>query len=149
MNIHYESIIPAPIPDVFAFFNDIQNLKRITPASMNMKILEVDGDMGAGTRISMRVQPFIIPLTWVAHIVEVVPNQYFVDTIEKGPFARWRHRHEFHPHENGTRLVDDVDFQLPLYPLSSPAERWIARPQLLSMLEHRHAETLKFFKKRK
>ncbi len=47
----YQSIIHAPVPDVFAFYNDINNLKKISPPGFTIEILHASGQIKTGTRI--------------------------------------------------------------------------------------------------
>ena len=145
MKARYETVIVAPVTDVFAFYNDLNNLPRITP--MNAEIVDVQGDMRAGTRIELRVKMFLFWSTWIVRIQEHVPNRYFVDSQEQGPFARFRHRHEFIPQGDKTKLIDEIEFELPLYPASWPVQQWIAKPQLDAMFAYRHEQTKRFLEK--
>lgn len=141
MNVRYETRINAPLTDVFAFYNDLNNLPRITPPNMQTEIVDVQGDMRAGTRIELRVKMLVVWSTWVVRIEEHVPNRYFVDRQEKGPFATFRHRHEFVPDGEGTRLIDDVEFELPYYPLSWPVQQWLVKARVDAMFAYRHQQT--------
>jgi len=146
--IRFESIIHAPVIDVFSFYNDLNNLVRITPSSMKMEILNVEGNMRKGTRIEMRFRPLLFFVNWTAVIAEHEPNRYFVDVQEKGPFAKFCHRHEFQSVPEGTRLIDAIDYELPLYPLSRPVEKLFVERKLRRMLEHRHERTRMYLEKR-
>ena len=37
----------------------------------------------------------------------------FVDVQLKGPYKLWHHEHRFIPEGNGTRIIDEVQYQLP------------------------------------
>ena len=143
---YYESIIKAPVTDVFAFYNDINNLSLITPDFAKVEIVHVDGDMTAGTRIELLVKkPF--KSKWVVLIQDHQPNRYFIDIQEEGLFVFWRHRHEFKRCQQGTRLVDSIEYQLPLYPLSWPVQNWIVEKQLKKMFLYRHSKTQQLLEK--
>jgi len=139
----YEVTIRKPVPDVFAFHTDLNNLRLITPARMRLEILDVDGTMDRGTRIEMKIRPFLFPINWTARVEEYQPNRKIVDMQEKGPFKLWRHCHEFHAVAEGTRLVDIIEFQLPLHPLSWPLQRFPAAWQMNRLFNHRHLETVR------
>ena len=147
MKLCYESVIKAPVTDVFAFYNDIGNLPRITPPHMKTEIVDLQGNMRAGTRIELRVKLLFLTTAWLVRIEEHVANRYFVDVQEKGPFARFRHRHEFHPHAEGTLLRDEIDFELPFAPFSAPIRKWIVKPQIDRTFAYRHAQTRKYLQK--
>ena len=146
--IRFESIIHALLIDVFAFYNDLNNLVRITPSSMKMEILNVDGNMRKGTRIEMRFRPWLFFVDWTAVIAEHEPNRNFMDVQEKGPFAKFQHRHEFQAVQEGTRLVDVIEYELPLYPLSRPVEKLFVERKLRRMLKHRHERTRMYLENR-
>ncbi len=147
MRVEYETVINAPLTDVFAFYNDLNNLPRITPPSMRAKILDVQGNMRAGTQIELQVSMLFLRSTWMIKIEEHVPNRYFVDNVQNGPFAKFRHRHTFKPEGETTRLIDMVDFELPYYPLSWPIQQWVVKPRIDKMFAYRHKQTRQFLEK--
>jgi uncharacterized protein len=147
MKLCYETVIKAPVTDVFAFYNDVSNLPRIMPPSLKTEIIDVQGNMRAGTRIEMLVRRLFFSIYWTIRIDEHVANRYFVDVQEKGPFVRFRHRHEFVPHAEGALLRDEIDFELPFSPFSLPVSKWLVKPKLDRIFAHRHAKTKKYLEK--
>ena len=144
----FQSIIYAPVTDVFAFYNDINNLKRISPPGFKVEILHVSGHPKTGTRIELSIKKLLITLHWTVLITDFKANQYFVDFQEKGPFAKWIHRHEFHLHEEGTELIDVLEYELPLYPISWPLQKFIVLPQFKKMFKYRHEKTREYLEKK-
>lgn len=147
MILSYESFIKAPVTDVFAFYNDLNNLQRITPPSYQMNILEIQGNMRAGTRIELEIRKFMHSYYWCVQIIEHIPNRSFTDVQEKGPFTFYQHRHEFKPQAEGTLLRDEINLQLPHYPLTWPIEQWIVKPQLDALFRYRHEKTKRLLQK--
>ena len=47
----------------------------------------------------------------------------FVDEQNAGPFKSFRHEHLFTPVQNGTRMIDRVEFVAPFGPIGRVAER--------------------------
>jgi uncharacterized protein (TIGR01777 family) len=47
-------------------------------------------------------------------------NQNFTDEMLKGPFAKWRHHHQFIAEGSSTRLIDEVEWEGPFSSLFSP-----------------------------
>jgi len=87
---------------VFAFYNDMNNLIRLSPPAFKIDIMHVSGYIKTDTRIEMSIKLFLFTFHWTAIITEYEANRCFVDMQGKGPFAKWIHRHEFNPHEKGT-----------------------------------------------
>ena len=81
-------------------------------------------------------------------ITDFKANRYFVDIQEKGPFAKWIHRHEFHPHEEGTELIEILEYEVPLYPISWPQQNFIVLPRLIKMFKYRHEKTREYLEKK-
>ncbi|MCB9663268.1 MAG: TIGR01777 family protein [Alphaproteobacteria bacterium] len=74
-------------------------------------------------------------------ITQATPERSFEDVAVQGPFARWRHRHAFAPHAEGTELQDEIHWALPGGVAGDlVAGRW-AEEELLRMLRWRHAVT--------
>ena len=116
-------IIDAPIDEVFAFFSRPENLGRITPAAMGFEQVSTDLDMRVGLEIDHRIRPLLgIPLTWRSRIESYDPPRSFVDVQVRGPYHRWLHRHAFTPVPGGTRIDDEVTYELPLGPLGDLAQ---------------------------
>jgi ligand-binding SRPBCC domain-containing protein len=128
----FEQWIPVPLERVFSFFAEPLNLPRLMPPELAAEIVTVQKvsppsletapsstAAGVGTEISLSVRllPFMPYRTrWVARIVEFEPNRHFVDVQAKGPFRRWRHRHEFESTEwdgkPGTLVRDDLEYDV-------------------------------------
>jgi uncharacterized protein YbjT (DUF2867 family)/ligand-binding SRPBCC domain-containing protein len=131
-------VIDRPIDEVFAFFSRPENLGRITPPAMGFEQRSSDLDMRAGLAIEHRIRPLLgIPMTWRSVIEEYDPPRSFVDVQASGPYRRWRHRHTFTPVADGTRIDDEVEYELPLGPLGALAHRLVVREQLREIFRHR------------
>ena len=144
----YQSIIRAPVPDVFAFYNDINNLKKISDPGLKVEILHASGPVRTGTRIELRIKQFLFSLHWTILITDFEANRYFVDVQEKGFFAKWVHRHEFRPHEQGTELIDILEYEIPLYQLSLPLQKFFVSRKLIKMFRYRHEKTRDYLEKK-
>jgi uncharacterized protein YbjT (DUF2867 family)/ligand-binding SRPBCC domain-containing protein len=130
--------IDAPIEDVFAFFSRPDNLGRITPHSMGFEQLSTDLATRAGLEIDHRIRPlFGIPMLWRSRIEQFDPPRSFVDRQAKGPYRRWEHRHTFTAVDGGTRIDDEVTYELPFGPLGDLAHAVVVRGQLLEIFRHR------------
>jgi ligand-binding SRPBCC domain-containing protein len=143
----YSSIIRAAVPDVFSFYNDLNNLSLISSPAVKIEVINVEGKMARGTRIEMKISRFGLAFKWLVSIQEHVPNRYFIEIQEKAPFAHWKHTHEFHRVPEGIELVDRIEYELPLFPFSWPARKLYIARKLFEIFHHRHEMTRKVLEK--
>jgi len=107
--------IPRTSDEVFAFFADIGNLERITPPELRFRTLTpAPIEMRRGALIEFRLALYGLPFGWRTEISHWEPPVRFVDRQLAGPYAQWIHLHEFSAERGGTRMVDRVDYALPL-----------------------------------
>ncbi|MDA0684082.1 MAG: SRPBCC family protein [Bacteroidetes bacterium] len=132
-----EQWIERPRDEVFSFFSDASNLERITPSELKFKILSPQPiEMKTGALIDYQLVLAGIPFKWKTEITDWNPPHSFKDTQLKGPYAKWIHTHAFEDHGDRTRIVDTVEYSLPLSPLGDLA--WpIIRFQLSRIFAHR------------
>ena len=101
--------------EVFTFFCNPHNLERLTPTQLSFKILDISTpQIGEGSIIQYKLKLYGIPFRWKTLIREWKPEQQFIDTQEKGPYAIWHHTHRFHAVPGGTLMVDIVRYRLPM-----------------------------------
>jgi ligand-binding SRPBCC domain-containing protein len=131
--------IPRPREAVFQFFADASNLEGITPPFLRFRILTpAPVEMRAGARIDYALSLFGVPLRWRTRITAWEPGVRFVDEQESGPYAVWRHVHEFEPDGESTLVRDVVDYALPLGPLGSLAHALFVERTLGRIFDFRH-----------
>jgi ligand-binding SRPBCC domain-containing protein len=82
------------------------------------------GIIGLGEFVTWRAKHFGITWTMTSTVSEWDRPHRFVDEQRTGPFKSFRHEHVFEPVDNGTRLIDRVQFAAPLGPLGRVAE-WL------------------------
>lgn len=132
------SIVPRRRSEVFAFFADAQNLEAITPPALSFSITSpLPIEMRAGARIDYSLSLFGVPLRWRTLITVWQPEERFVDEQERGPYAVWRHLHEFEAHGSSTRTRDVVDYALPFGPLGTLAHALCVRRTLKLIFDYR------------
>lgn len=91
------------------------------------------GVIGLGEFVTWRARHFGITWTMTSTITEWDRPRRFVDQQQRGPFKSFRHEHVFEPEDNGTRLIDRVEFAAPLGPLGRAAE-WLVLGRYLRHL---------------
>ena len=125
--------VARPQEEVFAFFADASNLEASTPPFLRFRILTPKPiEMRVGARIEYALSLFGFPLRWVTRISDWQPGARFVDEQESGPYALWRHTHEFEAQGGSTIVRDLVEYAEPFGPLGQAAhvlfvERALAR----------------------
>lgn len=130
--------IPRPRGTVFAFFADASNLEEITPPFLRFRILTpAPVEMRAGARIDYALSLFGVPLRWRTRITAWEPGVRFVDEQESGPYAVWRHAHEFESDGASTLVRDVVDYSLPMGPLGSLAYALLVERTLRRIFDFR------------
>ena len=166
MLLHFstEQWLPYSVDLVFAFFANPENLPRLMPPWQKARIEEatfapppprpvgtrrypgvVAGD---GTRLTISFRPLpLLParVPWEALIENFSWNQGFCDVQQSGPFVSWRHCHTIQPAPSpddpglqGSLLTDAIEYELPLGPLSSLADKLIIHRQLTKAFAYRH-----------
>lgn len=147
--LFHQQIIPAPLPEVWAFFSNPRNLARITPPGMGFSTEEKDlpAAVRPGLMITHRLRPLLgIPMTWLTEITHVVEGRRFVDEQRVGPYAVWHHEHDFEDLGDGrTQATDRVTYVMPFGPLGELAHPWLVAPELKRVFEHREKAMREIF----
>jgi ligand-binding SRPBCC domain-containing protein len=133
-----EQFIPRPRDEVFAFFARPENLQLLTPDFLHFAFLTPSPiPMHAGARIDYRIKLWGVPMRWATRIDRFEPPHLFTDEQLRGPYRRWHHTHEFHEAAGGTRMVDRVEYELPLGPLGQVAHALFVRRSLGQIFDYR------------
>lgn len=130
--------MPAPLPVVFAFFEEPANLAAITPPWLSFRLVsDSPREIRPGALLDHRIRWFGIPLRWRTRIVEVEREVGFTDEQLAGPYRRWVHEHAFEARGDATLVRDRVRYELPLGWLGRLAHRLIVRRQLEGIFDYR------------
>lgn len=108
------SWVAAPLPEVFAFFDDPANLSRLMPPPVRIGLVEVDpAPPEPGSVFTFRYGLGPVQHTWTVRLLERVPGERFVDETLSGPMARFHHTHTFRAARGGGTWIEDrVDFHV-------------------------------------
>lgn len=139
-------VIPAAVVEVFAFFSDAANLETITPEFLRFHILTpLPVEMREGARIEYALSLFGVPFRWRTRIARWEPCACFVDEQESGPYAVWRHSHEFEAGAGSTTMRDRVEYALPLGPIGRAVHALFVRNALERIFDYRRDAIARVF----
>lgn len=96
------------------------------------------GLIGPGEEVTWRARHFGITWRMTSKITEYERPARFVDEMQQGPFACFRHEHLFEQQDETTTMVDVIDYQLPLGPLGAIANAMFMGRYLRRLLEDRN-----------
>lgn len=127
-----------PLDEVFSFFSDATNLEAITPAFLHFRILTpLPITMRGGARVDYALSLFGVPIRWRTLIIDWQPGVRFVDVQESGPFAFWRHTHEFEAMDGSTRIHDRVEYLELVGPVGKAAHVFFVKPTVERIFDYR------------
>ncbi len=138
----YSSLLEASVERVFAFHKKPDALDKLLPAWPPARVAARRGGLEPGSEVEIELRLGPLRQRWVARHTGYRENEFFSDEQVQGPFRRWRHRHGFERVDaERCRLVDEVEFSLPLAPLSDWLAGWLVKQMLKKMFADRHART--------
>ncbi|MEM7417760.1 MAG: SRPBCC family protein [Gemmatimonadota bacterium] len=133
-----KQIVPAPLDEVFHFFEDPKNLERITPSWLHFNVKSTTHErVQEGTEIQYRLRWQVFPMSWRSRITEYRQDEMFADEMLRGPYTRWYHRHFFEAVPEGVEMIDRVEYTLPFGPLGDLVHTLVIRRQLESIFDYR------------
>jgi ligand-binding SRPBCC domain-containing protein len=108
-------ILAAPIGDVWAFHADPAMLANVMPSFPRLRVARFDAPLHVGSAIHLELALGPIRQPWELTVLEVDAGRHFVDQqTGRGPLAYWRHTHAFEAAGDGTRVIDHIEYALPL-----------------------------------
>jgi ligand-binding SRPBCC domain-containing protein len=138
--IHLTTFIAAPVSRVFDLARSVdvhkQSMKRHQEEAV------------AGTRFGLIEKNESV--TWKAkhlfktrflrsEITEMKKPDMFVDEQVKGDFKMMKHEHHFKPCENGTIMIDMIEFEAPFGSMGKFFNKVYLTAYLRRLIEHRNA----------
>ena len=138
-------LVAADPQQVFRFFSDASNLAALTPPGMAFAMLTPRPHvMRRGTILEYKLKVRGVGVRWKSLITAWRQDVGFTDVQLRGPFQLWRHRHAFVARERGVLVNDQVEYSLPLAPLSDLALPLVRRDleEIFRYRKQRTAEAL-------
>jgi ligand-binding SRPBCC domain-containing protein len=136
-----EQWVAKPLDRVFPFFSQPENLALITPPDLGFRLLTPQPvNMEKGRVIDYTIRVLGLPTRWRTLITRYEPPLCFVDEQINGPYSFWHHLHRFERRHDGTLLLDELSYALPVV-LMGPARELVhtlyVRPALERIFGYR------------
>jgi ligand-binding SRPBCC domain-containing protein len=131
--------LPISIEDAWDFFSNPNNLPKITPPWLNLKVTsELPDKMYEGMIVTYKVFPFLrISSNWITEITTVKEKAFFIDQQRFGPYKFWHHQHHFKETGSGVEMSDIVNYALPFDPFSRPLNNILVGKKVEGIFEFR------------
>lgn len=128
-----------PVHQAWEFISNPRNLARITPASLDFRIMtQVPDQIHEGLVIEYRVRPVLgIAVKWLSVINNIHRPFSFTDEQLKGPYRYWKHTHILKEVPGGVMMEDKILYAPPLDGIFPWIDRAIVVPQLNEIFDHR------------
>jgi ligand-binding SRPBCC domain-containing protein len=132
--------IRCAVEKVFDFLTKTENLLKIIPDELKLRLINAPADLALGSRMELQILALGPPQNVTYEITEFSRPDRFTETQVKGMLPRYVHEHILSPQQDGTVLVTDrIEFEPPggLLGFMLTADR--LRTTLDQGLSHRHS----------
>lgn len=137
-----ETYISAPKEVAFRWHEQPGAFECLAPPWEELRVVRRSGGLKDGGELVFQVRmggPAW--MTWHARHYDYVEGEQFCDEQLRGPFASWKHKHRFVSDGNGCRVIDDVEYKLPMEPVSGPVHALMVKEKIRAMFAYRAAVT--------
>ena len=113
-HIHLTTFIKAPIERVFDLSRSI-TLHKVSTSKTDEKAIAgvTSGLISKDETVTWQAKHLFKTRQFTSKITEMQSPLLFIDEMIKGDFKNFRHQHHFKKVENGTIMIDLVDFESP------------------------------------
>ena len=134
-----ERIVAASPEDVFDISLDV-GLHLASQSSRGERAVAgvTTGTMREGDEVTWSARHFGIRFRMSSVVFDVDRPRRFRDRQTRGPFAEFRHTHEFLPAEGGTLMRDPLEFRSPFGPLGRLVDALVMRRHLVAVITERN-----------
>lgn len=99
--------------EIFDFLSRPENAAKITAPEAGLRTVVAPEVLEHGSRIELELTGFGPPQRFVYEVIEFIRPGRFTEHLVKGPLSAYRHEHIFEETENGTLVIDAVEFSPP------------------------------------
>lgn len=113
MEFDFEQVVPAGVEQVFAFYENPDNLPRMLVEWGRLRLLHCDTPLRPGGVMWVQEAFFAIPVALGFRCTQCDRPHRLGGEMIHGPFQRFTHLHEFAGCKGGTRVRDRLDVAVP------------------------------------
>jgi ligand-binding SRPBCC domain-containing protein len=134
-----ERLVPAPPSEVFDVSLDV-GLHTSSQSRYGERVVgrAADGMLAEGDTVTWSARHFGIRFRMTSLVFDVDRPRRFCDRQVRGPFASFRHVHEFEATDGGTLMRDTVEFRSPLWILGRAVDALVMRRHLTRVISERN-----------
>jgi len=138
--IHLTEFIAAPVERIFDLSRSI-NLHQISTAGTNEKAVAgvLSGLINKDETVTWEAKHLLKTRRFTTKITEMQSPDFFTDEMIKGDFKSFRHEHHFKTVENGSLMIDIVEFEAPYGSIGKLAMALFLRSYMEKFLLKRNA----------
>jgi ligand-binding SRPBCC domain-containing protein len=138
--IHLTSFIAAPVERVFDLSRSI-NLHQISTVDTNEKAIDgvLNGLVNKNETVTWQARHLFKTRRFTSMITEMESPDYFVDEMTQGDFISFHHEHHFKAADNGTIMIDLINFETPYGIFGKIANGFFLKSYIQKMLVKRNA----------
>jgi ligand-binding SRPBCC domain-containing protein len=149
--IQLTTFINAPAQRVFDLSRSI-NLHKISTADTGETAIDgvLNGLISEGQSVTWQARHLFKQRKFTTLISHMQPPLHFIDEMTAGDFKSFKHQHHFKPTNNGTIMIDVLDFKAPYGIIGRLFTRLYLKQYLRQLLQKRnevikeYAETKKW-----
>ncbi|MCK7558573.1 SRPBCC family protein [Chitinophaga sedimenti] len=143
--IHITTVIHAPLERVFDLSRSITLHKRSMEHTNEEAIAgRTNGLIENGETVTWRAKHLRKMRTLKVHITAMQKSDFFCDEMLEGDFTHMKHEHHFKAIDNGTVMIDVMEFGTPYGKLGKLFEKIFLHKYMQRLLEKRN-EVIKDF----
>ena len=150
-HIHLTLFIVAPVDRVFNLSRSI-NLHQISTIDTNEKVIGgvLNGLININETVTWQAKHLFKTRQFTSKITAMQSPDFFIDEMLKGDFKSFHHEHHFKAVENGSIMIDLINFESPYGVIGKIANRLFLKSYIEKLLIKRntvikdYAETQKW-----
>jgi ligand-binding SRPBCC domain-containing protein len=138
-SIHLTTFIAAPVERVFDLSRSI-NLHKVSTADTHEKVVDgkMNGLINEGETVTWQAKHLYRERRFTSKVTAMIRPVSFIDEMIKGDFKSFHHEHHFKPTDNGTIVIDMLDFESPYGIIGKLLNRFYLKNYLEQLLLKRN-----------
>ena len=138
-HIHLTTFIKAPAKRVFDLSRSI-SLHKISTAHTKEKAIAgvTSGLISKGETVTWQAKHLFKIRQFTSKIMEMQPPLFFEDEMIRGDFKTFTHQHHFKQTDNGTIMIDLIDFESPYGALGKAVNKIYLKKYIENLLAKRN-----------